>query len=278
MSIRSTVFAAGIAGGASLSHEDDAGPLQPLAVPHPVDRYAYVRESCQGRRVLDLSAYDETEVDRRQDDSWRWLHAEIADVARDVLGVDASEKVRKTGGIDTDLGTRIVYGRVEELDDIVQDFKPDLVVAGELIEHTHDTIGWLNGLAHAAPGTRLLATTPNTTSIINVVLALLRRENAHPDHIHVYSFRTLGTLAGRIPLREVRITPYYYDPHLFVSRLSGRAKPTVGMLNRILRLFQYVFPLTSSGLILEGTLGDPSDDPSRVQSDEGEVNRGALAG
>jgi hypothetical protein len=216
--------------------------------------------------VLDLGAYDETEVDQRQDASWRWLHAEIAAVAQETLGVDSSDKIRDSGGIDTEVGTRIVHGRVEELGGLVRDFRPDLVVAGELIEHTHDTIGWLSALAEAAPGTRLLATTPNTTSVINLVLAFLRRENAHPDHIQVYSFRTLATLAGRVPLRDVTITPYYYDPHLFVGKVSGAARPAVGLAGRILRLVQYLFPLTSFGLVLEGTLGHEAAGPAAQQS------------
>jgi len=134
-------------------------------------------------------------------------------------------------------------------------------VAGELIEHTNDTIGWLSKVAEAAPGTRLLATTPNTTSLINLVLAFLRRENAHPDHIQVYSFRTLATLAGRIPLHDVTIRPYYYDPHLFVGKVSGAARPAVGIVNRVLRAIQYLFPLTAFGLVLEGTLGEPERQP-----------------
>src|SRR4030095_4081512 len=84
-------------------------PLERLRLPRPVDRYDYVRERCRGLRVLDLGAYDETEVDREQHASWRWLHGEIAGVAATVLGVDASDRVRDAGSVETRVGPRLVY-------------------------------------------------------------------------------------------------------------------------------------------------------------------------
>ncbi len=230
-------------------------PLERILVPRPVDRYRYVRERCAGLRVLDLGAYDETEVDRPQHASWRWLHAEIAAVAREVLGVDASPRLRTVGAVTTHCGTRIVYGTVENLDDLLSDFEPEMIVAGELIEHTQDTLGWLGRLAATAPGVRLLATTPNATSIINILLAFLGRENNHPDHLHVYSYKTLSTLAAWVPLREFTIRPYFYDPHLFSGRVPRPVAPFVVGIDRFfLRPIQWLFPLTSFGLILEGIL------------------------
>jgi hypothetical protein len=230
-------------------------PLERLRVPRPVDRYRHIRDRCAGLRVLDLGAYDETEVERPQHASWRWLHAEIAAVAREVLGVDAAPQLKLTGGVSTRCGTRIVYGTVEALDDLVRDFKPEIIVAGELIEHTADTLGWLSRLALAAPGVRLLATTPNATSIINLVLAFLSRENSHPDHLQIYSYKVLSTLAARVPLRDVSIRPYYYDPHLFCGRMPPIAAPLVVAVDRLLlRPIQWLFPLTGFGLIFEGIL------------------------
>jgi len=232
------------------------GPLTRLPIRRPVDRYAYVRQLCMGKRILDLGAYDETEVDRGQHTSWRWLHAELAEVAADILGVDSSTAVAHTGSVETHLGTTIVYGMVEELDQIAADFKPDVVVAGELIEHTPDTLGWVRRLATAVPGTRFVATTPNTTSLINVGLALMRRENAHPDHIQVYSYRTLHTLMSRVPLVDARITPYYYNRHLFYARVPRWAAPAVTLTDMlVLRPTQWLFPLLSMGLVVEGWLG-----------------------
>jgi len=230
-------------------------PLAKLQVPRPVDRYEYVKERCRGLRVLDLGAYDETEVDTVRHKGWRWLHAEIASTAKEVLGVDASPKLQASGGIDTPCGTRIVYGRVEELDLIVKKFQPDIVVAGELIEHTPDTVGWLSALGLSSPGTPILCTTPNTTSLINMMLTLFARENAHPDHLHVYSYRTLATLSSRVGLDGLTLRPYYYDPHLFYDKVPRVLSPLVTVANGLfLRPVQWLFPLTSFGWILEGRL------------------------
>ena len=161
------------------------------------------------------------------------------------------------GGPRHPVGTRIVPGRVEDLGGLVADFRPDLVVAGELIEHTPDTLGWLSRLAAAAPGAGFLATTPNTTSVVNLLLALLGRENNHPDHLQVYSYKTLATLAARVPLRDTTLTPYYYDPHIFRGRLPRLLSPVVSLTDLlVLRPAQFLFPLTAFGWILEGTLGE----------------------
>ena len=141
----------------------------------------------------------------------------------------------------------------------VAGFQPDLVVAGELIEHTPDALGWISRLAACAPGADFLATTPNATSIVNLLMAFFGRENNHPDHLHVYSYKTLATLASRVPLARPSLTPYYYDPHLLLGRLPGLAGVAAGALDTlVLKPAQFLFPLTSFGWILEGRLGDGS--------------------
>ena len=238
----------------------DHSPFSRLKVDRPTDRYDYVVRACRGERVLDLGAYDETEVHRQGSSVYRWLHAEIASVADQVVGVDAGQALKSAGEIETTQGMKIVYGVVEDLDDIIANFRPTVIVAGELIEHTQDTLGWLSKVAQLCPGVRLLATTPNTTSIINVVLAFLGCELAHPDHTQVYSYRTLWTLAGRVPMTHYRIVPYYYNRHLFYDRVPKWSGPLVTVLDKVLlRPVQRLFPLTSYGLILDGTMGQGSE-------------------
>ncbi|HXC50819.1 MAG TPA: methyltransferase domain-containing protein [Candidatus Limnocylindrales bacterium] len=229
-------------------------PLEKLSVARPVERIDYIVERCAGRRVLDLGALDETLIGKPQHSSWKWLHREIARSAAEVLGVDAGEEVRKSGEIRTDAGTRIVYGKVEDLDALMRDFRPEVVVAGELIEHTPDTLGWLTRAAAAAPGARLIATTPNATSILNILLSFASRESQHEDHLHVYSYKTLTTLAARLRLENAALFPYYYHSEQFRGRVPKPVAPLISAIDyAILMPIQYLFPLTAFGFILDGT-------------------------
>lgn len=242
-------------------------PLESVPVLRPVDRIEYIKQRCRGRRVLDVGAYDETEVDKPQHKSWRWLHAEIASVAQEVLGVDGSPKLKETRGIETRCGTRIVYGTVEELDNVLLSFRPDLVVAGELIEHTANTLAWLTRLGEVAPGTRVLLTTPNATSILNIGLAFLKRENTPRDHLQIYSFKSLTTLARKLEMTEVEIHPYYYDPHMFRGKVSKALVPLIYAIDYLILIpVQFLFPLTAGGMIIEGVVGQGTLTPPRQTS------------
>jgi hypothetical protein len=231
-------------------------PLERLTLRRPVDRFGYVRNRCRGLRVLDLGAYDETEIGKNQHKSWTWLHRSIAGSAKEVLGVDSSLQLAERGTIRTEFGSQIVFGTVTELEGILTSFRPDLVVAGELIEHTPNTLEWLSRIGEILPGTKLLLTTPNSTSIVNIVLSFLNRENTHQDHLHIYSHKTLATLARRLALTEVVITPYYYHSHLFRGRTPTFLLPIVYAVDYLcLTPIQFMFPMTAGGVILEGTVG-----------------------
>jgi len=230
-------------------------PLEKISIPRPVDRIEYIKKQSVGLKVLDLGAYDETIIRQNQHPSWRWLHFEIANVAQEVLGVDSSSDLKINGRLKTPFGTTILYGTVEDLTEIFSCFKPDLIVAGELVEHTPNTIEWIVRLSQLAPGTRFIATTPNATSLINLLLSVIGRENCHEDHLHIYSYKTLVTLARKVNMNAIKIIPYYYDPHLFVGRWSSWLVPIIYSVNRLFLIpLQYVFPLTAFGLIIDGFL------------------------
>ena len=55
-------------------------PLERIHVPRPVDRISAIRRICQGKKVLDLGAMDETAFTSKRGQG-TWLHEEIAAVA-----------------------------------------------------------------------------------------------------------------------------------------------------------------------------------------------------
>ena len=73
-----------------------------------------------------------------------------------------------------------------------------LVIAGEVIEHLDDPGAFLAGLQTlVAPGGQLVVTTPNAYGLFNVLASLARREINHPDHVMMFTWRTLTNLASR---------------------------------------------------------------------------------
>ncbi len=197
-------------------------PLEKLPVPRPVNRIEYIRSRCNGLRVLDLGAYDETEVEKSQHRSWRWLHAEIAAVRPKCWESTPRRKLRASGGVTTRAALASCIGSCRgSRDRWCDEFRPDLVVAGELIEHTQDTLGWLTALGSVSPGPRF---GDDTQCHFDHQPWRCRSSNARTitrTISQIYSFKTLATLSSRLQMSDVSIRPYYYQSHLFQGRCRG---------------------------------------------------------
>lgn len=127
----------------------------------------------------------------------------------------------------------------------------DVVVAGEVIEHTDRPGLLLDGLRHLCrPGGRLIVTTPNSYGLLNVAASTLRRvEINHPDHLVMFTWRTLSELARRHGWHIVETVTYVPSfRSQDVSRLKGAAIWAISMVERILgRLGR---PFAADGLIV----------------------------
>lgn len=230
-------------------------PFEGLCVPRPVRRIDHLAGAVKGLRVLDLGAYDESVVDRPRARGWRWLHEELAKSANSVLGIDASRALESRGELRTGPSSRIVFGTVESRQTEIRDFNPEIIIAGELIEHLESPLQWLRELGALCPGTRIVMTTPNATSFLNMALAFANRENCDPDHVAVYSFKTLAKVSSRARIGDAIITPYYYDTQLLGFRFPWMPRAVLRLVDAVLFMpLQFLFPLTSFGLILDGTL------------------------
>jgi hypothetical protein len=231
-------------------------PLERLAVARPVDRLAYVAELCRGKEVLDLGAMDET-AHAAKSGRGTWLHERIAAVATRVVGVDNSSLVPEAG-LATFPNARIVRGDVTRIADWLDahDFTPDVVVAGELIEHMENPLALLRGLASTERlrGRTLVLTTPNATAFHNVAVGLLSRESTHVDHLCILSFKTLNTLCRRAGFPRWEIVPYRAAFTEMRARNSGLRRAAVAAGERFVNGVEWLFPLLSFGYVVRATL------------------------
>jgi 2-polyprenyl-3-methyl-5-hydroxy-6-metoxy-1,4-benzoquinol methylase len=161
-----------------------------------VDRFAFLTELVAGRRVVHVGFVD-TGCHEMNEDAAAWLHEHLATTAGQLIGLDVDhdgvERARAAGYEAYELDCRDADA-VRALD-----LAPaDIVVAGEVIEHLDDAGSFLDGLhALVAPGGTLVVTTPNATGLVNAVASLANIEVNHPDHVVMYTCRTLDALLAR---------------------------------------------------------------------------------
>ncbi len=219
----------------------------------PVERIAWIVGQVAGRGVLDLGALDETALAKLDTD--QWLHGRMARVARSVVGVDRSDELR-SGPLETSPRSRIVRAEAPELPAELDLAEVEVVVAGELIEHLPDALGFLTGLARdpRLAGRQLILTTPNATSLHNVLIGLFGRESCHEDHLQVYSYKTLHTLCRRAALRRWEILPYHVSFAEMRLRRRGLAGGAVAIAEKVIRVAEWLFPMLSGGWIVNAEI------------------------
>jgi hypothetical protein len=231
-------------------------PLERIDVPHPVDRLAYMAEACRDKFVLDLGAMDETAYESKRG-LGTWLHERLAEVANRVVGVDSSPAVPREGLVTAPNAT-IIRGDVTCLDAILTELgaRPDVVVAGELIEHLPDPLAFLKGLASTPKlrGCSIILSTPNATAVHNVAIGLLSRESTHHDHLCILSYKTLNTLCSRAGFDTFEIVPYRAAFPEMRSRHSGFAGVAVACGEKVINGVEWLFPLLSFGYIVRATI------------------------
>lgn len=227
-------------------------PLERLTIPRPVDRIQFIAGACAQQSVLDLGAMDETAW---QDKHGRgtWLHQEIARTALAVNGVDNSVMIPAEGLI-TGANAVIRRGDITDLAPLLSAFEgtPDVIVAGELIEHIENPLQFLKSFVNMKSlcGKSLILSTPNATALHNFLIGLASRESTHHDHLCIFSYKTLTTLCRRAGFVEWEIIPYYSRFTEMEERHSGLARFGIRAIQRMVNLVEWVFPILSFGYIL----------------------------
>lgn len=211
-----------------------------------VDRVDWTVEHCRDRRVVHIGFVDAG----CQTSTKRWLHDHLAESASELVGIDidaAGVDASRSDGYEAYTADCSDPGAIAALG-----LEPaDVVVAGEVIEHTDRPGLLLDGLRHLCrPGGRLIVTTPNSYGLLNTAAStLLGVEINHPDHLVMFTWRTLSELVRRHGWRVVETVTYVPSFCIQdVSRLKGAAIQAIGMVERVLgRLGR---PFAADGLIV----------------------------
>jgi SAM-dependent methyltransferase len=220
-----------------------------------VDRVAFVLERARGRRVIHLGFVDETRMDERVRQG-SWLHAQLARVAREVVGIDISaEGVRATAVS----GSAVHQADCEDAEAVAAlELDPaDIVLAGELVEHLTSPGRMLDAVRPLVRrGGELIVTTPNAHAFTNVLAALIGRELVNADHVGWQSWWTGTALLERHGY-TVRETAFYPFPRLdVVPSLQPPHRRRVRAFNAYLAAvapFYRLRPSLADGLILVAT-------------------------
>lgn len=222
--------------------------FEKLPLRRPVDRLDFVSSLCVGRRVVDIGCLDETALVKR--DTAFWLHSRICRVASEVLGVDSSPAVPEAGLVTAGNG-RIIRGDASHLSSAtVLNFEPDVLVAGEFIEHIENPSGFLASVKANFPGRTLVLSTPNGCSASNLAMGLWGREVQHPDHLHNFTFKTLNTMCLRAGFDNWEIVPYRFFATEFVLRNSGARRWIAQAGETGVRLIERLSPALSFGYVV----------------------------
>jgi hypothetical protein len=227
-------------------------PLERLVVGRPVDRIRFIAKACTQRRVLDLGAMDETawQVKRGRG---TWLHEELGRYALRVDGIDNSALI-PADGLRTGQNAVIRRGDIGDPERILDaiDEIPDVIVAGELIEHLENPLRFLRGFAgvERLSGKTLILSTPNATALHNVLIGAMRRESTHHDHLCIFSYKTLATLCARAGFTDWEIVPYFSRFTEMTQRHSGLLRLAVRAGQCMVNLFEWAFPLLSFGYVV----------------------------
>lgn len=225
--------------------------LERLTVSKPVDRLAFIAEICGGKRVLDLGCLDETALVKR--DTEHWLHGRLGATSAGVTGIDNSDRVPPEG-LTTGANSKIFRGDATDPKFPGKDEDIDVVVAGEFIEHIESPLSFFQAMKRRFPGRELVISTPNGLSFANTLLGAIGREAQHPDHVHVFTFKILNTLASRANFEAWEIRPYRFYATEMILNSTGAKRTLTIAAERFIRTVERMFPLLSFGYILRARL------------------------
>lgn len=216
-------------------------PRVSLSPKPPVRREPWILERCAGRRVLHVGCTDYPFTEPKFANG-TLLHQDLAKVAGRLVGIDLDAA---SVGFLTAKGVPDIHvadaAKVKDLLGRIG-FEPEVVVAGEVVEHLDEPQAFLRGLREAMPAdSRLIVSIPNAFFYLGILGIFLGREKVHPDHVAYYSVGTITETLRRAGFQVTDIRPYR----------NAQARPLDRILHLPFRLVTWIWPHFSIGYVVE---------------------------
>jgi SAM-dependent methyltransferase len=217
-----------------------------------VQRVPHVASLVEGRTVIHVGFVD-AGYQEMQAEAGTWLHAHLAETSTHLIGIDLD-----TVGVEraTAEGYEAYVADCRDPDqvDALGIAPAEVVVAGEIIEHLDDPGSFLDGLHRLlAPGGQLILTTPNASGLLNGFAAMAGAEINHPDHVILFSWRTLTNLMSRHGWEVVATATFV--PAVKAAPGSGIRQRVLGLAGRFVLWLERTIgrlwaPFVADGLIV----------------------------
>lgn len=192
---------------------EGASWLQLVSFNKPIlfNRVDFILDYCRHKKVLHVGFTDFPYTEQKISNG-TLLHLQLQKITDDLVGVDVDENaIRQYISITNDqkgFKGDITLAYPEE----VIEFKPDIVLISEVLEHLKDPYKAIDILyQNFAAGTQVLITVPNYAALDCVAASLSQTESIHPHHYWYFSPFTLRQLLDdkRFTLNELHFGMYY---------------------------------------------------------------------
>lgn len=228
-----------------LKPDEPLAPRYTLPRTQQVDRDSFLLDMCRGKKVLHLACAAWPATQMWCDDE-SLLHLRMLKVAERVAGFDWSEPglaVLEERGVPDLHRLNLLEPDQVRAGWSQLGFEPDLIIAGELLEHL-DRPGLVleNCRKVMSPACKMIITVPNAFSVRGLLHVLRGYEKVAPDHVSYYSYSNIRELSERNGYDLDCVNWYRYSP-------SRKLIDTV--VDTALAPVTWLWPQLSEGLIAE---------------------------
>jgi hypothetical protein len=172
-----------------------------------LNRIGYIIQLAKDKDVLHLGCCDHIPIIKEKIASHRWLHQYITQHASSCLGLDIDKEAVDYVTQNTEF-KNVFWGNItaDEKIDFIKDRKFDLMVMGEILEHTDDPVSFLKKIKanYAENIKNILITVPNAFSINNTYYSKRHIEFINSDHRFFFTPFTLGKVVTRAGFKIIK--------------------------------------------------------------------------